>query len=62
MRLPHKVGLLPQSEKLRLYNRLILAEGEEIPVDEDGRPLNQLTYLSLPLEQRGSTGLLPDCR
>ena len=55
MRLPHKVGLLPQSEQSRFYNRLILAEGEEVPVDEDGRPLNQLTYLSLPLEQRGST-------
>ena len=55
MRLPHKIGLLPQSEKSRFYNRLILEEGEEIPVDEDGRPLNQLTYLSLPSEQQGRT-------
>ena len=53
MRLPHKVGLLPDSENSRLYNRLTLEEVEEVPVDEDGRPLNQLTYLSMPSEQRG---------
>ena len=55
MRLPHKVGLLPPSEKSRIYNRLILEEGAEVPVDEDGRPLNQLTYLSLPSQQQGRT-------
>jgi hypothetical protein len=53
LHLPHKVGLLPQSEKSRFYNRLILEDGEEVPVDEDGRLLNQLTYLSLTSEQQG---------
>ena len=53
LRLPHKVELLPQAEESRTYNRIILEEGEEVPVDEDGRHLNELTYLSLSAEQRG---------
>ena len=53
LRLPHKVGLLPQAENSRIYNRLIQEEGEEVPVDEDGRLLNELTYLNLPSEQKG---------
>ena len=53
LRLPHKVGLLTQTDNSRIYNRLIREEGEEVPVDEDGRLLNELTYLNLPSEQEG---------
>ncbi len=53
LRLPHKVGLLPEADNSRIYNRLIREEGEEVPVDEDGRLLNELTYLNLPSEQEG---------
>ena len=66
LRLPHKVGLLPQTDNSRIYNRLIQEEGEEVPVDEDGRLLNELTYLNLPSEQEGRvvyfgiTGTDPD--
>ena len=53
LRLPTKVALQPRTQESRIYHRTILEEGEEVPVDDDGRPLNQLTYLGLPFEQQG---------
>ena len=53
LHLPAKVNMSPRSDTTRIYHRTILTDAEEVPVDEDGRPLNELTYLSLPLEQQG---------
>lgn len=53
LRLPRKVTSLPDGEGTRTYYRRIVAEGEEVPVDENGRLLNELTYLNLPIDQQG---------
>ena len=53
LRLPEKVALQPQREDSRTYYRAIVAEGDEVPVDADGRLLNELTYLGLPFEEKG---------
>ncbi|HIC69961.1 MAG TPA: hypothetical protein EYO90_10610, partial [Candidatus Latescibacteria bacterium] len=53
LRLPRKVASLAEGDQTRIYNRRILEEGEEVPVDEDGRQLSQLTYLNLPIDQQG---------
>ncbi|MSR83145.1 MAG: hypothetical protein EXS58_09505 [Candidatus Latescibacteria bacterium] len=53
VQLPRKLLLSPLAAGSRVYNRRIIAEGQEVPVDEGGRLLNQLTYLGLPAEQRG---------
>jgi gliding motility-associated-like protein len=52
VRLPRKVDLL-QSTDSRVFNRRIIEANQEVPVDEDGRLLNELTYLNLPAEQKG---------
>ncbi len=59
VRLPRKVDML-QSDGARIFNRRIVRVIEndeevpqEVPVDEDGRLLNELTYLGLPAEQKG---------
>ena len=54
LRLPAKVALQPQRDDSRTYYRAIVAEGDEVPVDADGRLLNELTYLGLPFEEQGS--------
>jgi hypothetical protein len=53
LRLPRKVASLPDGIQTRAYHRRILEEGDEVPVDDDGRPLNELTYLNLPIDQQG---------
>ena len=53
LRLPEKVALQPQQPGSRTYYRAIVAEGDEVPVDADGRLLNELTYLGLPFEEKG---------
>ena len=53
LRLPVKVAALPSVESGRVYNRVILSERDEVPVDEDGRLLNELVYLALPEAERG---------
>ena len=53
LRLPAKVALQPQRDDSRTYYRAIVAEGDEVPVDADGRLLNELTYLGLPFEEQG---------
>ncbi|MEE3258933.1 MAG: gliding motility-associated C-terminal domain-containing protein, partial [Candidatus Latescibacterota bacterium] len=44
----------PQGADTRVYYRVVEEEGEEVPVDGDGRILNELTYLGLPLEEQGN--------
>ena len=51
--LPEKVALQAASDDTRTYYRVITEEGEQVPVDGDGRTLNELTYLGLPLEEQG---------
>jgi len=53
LRLPEKVTLQPQRDDSRTYYRAIVEEGDEVPVDADGRLLNELTYLGLPFEEQG---------
>ena len=53
LRLPRRVAPLPVGDGDRLFHRKILEVEEEVPVDEDGRILNELTYLGLPIEQQG---------
>lgn len=53
LRLPRRVDSLPAGDGDRLFYRKILEVDEEVPVDEDGRILKELTYLGLPVEQRG---------
>ena len=48
-----KIALLPEGEEERVYNRVIRDERDQVPVDEDGRRLNEILYLNLPAEQRG---------
>jgi hypothetical protein len=36
-----------------VYNRRIVDVDDEVPVDDDGRLLNELTYLALPIELQG---------
>ena len=66
LHLPRKVATLPDFEGSRVYNRLILDEHDQVPVDEDDRPLNEILYLNLPTVQRGRilyfaiTGWHPD--
>jgi hypothetical protein len=54
LRLPRKVASLPVGIDTRGYHRRIVEEGDEVPVDDDGRPLNELTYLNLPIDQQGT--------
>ncbi len=54
LHLPQKIALQPQAEDTRLYYRVVVEDGEEVPVDSDGRILNELTYLGLPLEEQGN--------
>jgi hypothetical protein len=54
LHLPQKIALQPQGEDTRLYYRVIEEDGEEVPVDNDGRTLNELTYLGLSLEEQGN--------
>ncbi len=51
--LPEKVALQAASDDTRTYYRVVTEEGEQVPVDGDGRILNELTYLGLPLEEQG---------
>ena len=53
LRLPEKVALQPQQPGSRTYYRAIVEEGDEVPVDADGRLLNELTYLGLAFEEKG---------
>ncbi|NKB71152.1 MAG: hypothetical protein GKR89_29120 [Candidatus Latescibacteria bacterium] len=53
VRLPRKIEVLDAALGQRVFNRVILEEGDEVPVDADGRLLNELTYLSLALEEKG---------
>ena len=53
LRLPRKVDPLPEDISARIFHRKILEVDEEVPVDEDGRILNELTYLGLPAGQKG---------
>lgn len=53
LRLPEKVAFQPQQPGSRTYYRAIVAEDDEVPVDADGRLLNELTYLGLPFEEKG---------
>ena len=53
VRLPRKIEILDPEQGQRVFNRVIIAEGDEVPVDADGRLLNELTYLSLPFEEKG---------
>ena len=53
LRLPRKVAALPEAVSARLFHRRILDLEDEVPVDEDGRILKELTYLGLPAEQKG---------
>ncbi|MDE2706309.1 MAG: hypothetical protein OXI35_14665, partial [Gemmatimonadota bacterium] len=51
--LPEKVALQTASDDTRTYYRVVTEEGEQVPVDGDGRILNELTYLGLPPEEQG---------
>ena len=53
LRLPRRVASLPESGQTRVFHRKIVEEDDEVPVDEDGRILSELTYLGLPIEQQG---------
>lgn len=53
LRLPNKVASLPAASGTRTYLRRIIEDGDEVPVDEDARPLRELTYLNLPADQQG---------
>jgi hypothetical protein len=53
LRLPEKISAQPRGENTRAYYRIVLEEGEEVPVDRDGRILNELTYLGLPIDEQG---------
>ena len=53
LQLPRPVSILRGSAVSRVYHRIIIIEGDEVPVDGDGRLLNELTYLQLPLEEQG---------
>ena len=37
----------------RVYHRRVVRPDDEVPVDEDGRPLQEVTYLNLPEAERG---------
>ena len=52
LRLPEKVAL-QTGDDTRTYYRVVTQEGEQVPVDGDGRILNELTYLGLPLDEQG---------
>ena len=54
LHLPQKIALQPQGEGTRLYYRIITADGEQVPVDSDGRILNELTYLGLSFAEQGN--------
>ncbi len=51
--LPEKVALQAADDDTRTYYRVVTEEGEQVPVDGDGRVLNELTYLGLPVEEQG---------
>ena len=51
--LPEKVALQAAGADTRTYYRVVTEEGEQVPVDGDGRILNELTYLGLSLEEQG---------
>ena len=51
--LPEKVALQAAGDDTRTYYRVVTEEGEQVPVDGDGRILNELTYLGLPLAEQG---------
>ena len=51
--LPEKVALQAAGDDTRTYYRVVTEEGEQVPVDGDGRILNELTYLGLPPEAQG---------
>lgn len=51
--LPEKVALQAAGDDTRTYHRVVTEEGEQVPVDGDGRILNELTYLGLPLQEQG---------
>lgn len=51
--LPEKVALQAAADDTRTYYRVVTEEGEQVPVDGDGRILNELTYLGLPLAEQG---------
>ena len=53
LHLPEKIAMQPRGETTRTYYRIVEEEGEEVPVDLDGRMLNELTYLGLPTEEQG---------
>ena len=53
VQLPEKIAMQPRGATTRTYYRIVEEEGEEVPVDTDGRILNELTYLGLPFEERG---------
>jgi hypothetical protein len=53
LRLPEKIALQPAAAGSRVYHRTIGEEGEEVPVDDDGRLLNELTYLGLTAAEQG---------
>lgn len=50
IRLPQTAG--PDDSGKRVYYRRIVAD-DEVPEDEDGRPLQELTYLNLPEAEQG---------
>ena len=51
--LPEKVALQAADDDTRTYYRVVTEEDEQVPVDGDGRILNELTYLGLPIEEQG---------
>ena len=51
--LPEKVALQAAADDTRTYYRVVTEEGEQVPVDDDGRILNELTYLGLPFAEQG---------
>lgn len=51
LRLSRKVG--PAADGVRAYYRTVVRAGDEVPVDEDGRLLQEVTYLNLPEAERG---------
>ena len=53
LQFPRKIALLPEGTEERIYNRVILDERDQVPVDENGRRLNEILYLNLPAEKQG---------
>ena len=53
LQFPRKIALLSDGTEEHIYNRVILDERDQVPVDEDGRWLNEILYLKLPAEQQG---------